>query len=358
MSSSTNYSNCAVSIRSVLLAIRVLLAVALVFALLYRAPFPRIAAAFRTALTSPRMLSAGLLLVGLALLAGAIRWYVLLRAQKLVVSVSDTIRYFFSGQFFNVFLPGGCGGDLIRMYWVVRRSSGSRTRAVGTVILDRVLGLYLYIAAACLFIGLAGVLDLPGVPPPITRVAALSLLGISLAVWIIVLLRPVRFQGAFADSPGTGDARWARLIRALAQSASLYLHRPAALLGALGLSAANFALQASACLCFSHSLNLPASTLQVIAAFAAATLIGAVPVTPGAIGMREGTYVLLLQQAGVSASGALALGLLMYLAGAFWGLPGVLVFVTEPTRSPRELAHRARTVLQEDPLPPGDPGQC
>ena len=347
MSSSTNYNDCTRSIRRNLPLLRVFLALVLFFLLLYRAPLPRIASAFRTALTSPRILSGGFVLVGLALLTGAMRWHLLLRAQQLGISLSDAIRYFFSGQFFNVFLPGGCGGDLIRMYWVARRFPGRRTSAVGTVVLDRVLGLYFYIAAACLFIGTAGIPGLPDAALAATRVAAVLLLGASLAVWTLVLVRPTPLQKAFSDPPGSGDeARGMPLIRALARSASLYLHRPLVILGALALSALNFGLLAVACVCFSHSLNLPISLLRVLAAFAVATLIGALPLTPGAIGLREGTYVLLLQPAGVSASGALALGLLMYFAGALWGLPGALVFATEPTRSPRELAHRARAFLR------------
>ena len=79
--------------------------------------------------------------------------------------------------------------------------------------------------------------------------------------------------------------------------------------------------------------------------FSAATLIGAVPLTPGALGVRETGYVLLLQSAGVSAAGALSLALLMYLAGVLWGLPGAAAFVFYARQSPRALLREARRTL-------------
>lgn len=325
--------------------LRAALAVVLIAFLFSRAPRSEIAASFRYALSSPRLVCAALLLVGLSLLTGALRWHILLRSQGIPLSLADTVRAFFCGQFFNAFFPGGCGGDLVRIYLVIRAAPDRKTRAAGTVLLDRLLGIYFYLAAACILVAGFRVLTLPRVPPLLVTIGSWSLLVVSLLAALAVFFYPARIQQLLqlvqTDSPG----RWLRLVQSAARSASLYLQQPASLLAALALSLLNFSLLALSCVAFSRALNLAASPLQITSAFTAATLIGALPITPGALGVREGSYVLLLQQAGVSSAGGLSLGLLMYAAGVLWGLPGAAAFVQQSAPSPRRLLDEARRTL-------------
>lgn len=68
------------------------------------------------------------------------RWYVLVAAQELSVSPRDVVRLSLIGYFFNTFLPGSIGGDLVKSAFLVREQS-RRTLAVATVVLDRIIGL-------------------------------------------------------------------------------------------------------------------------------------------------------------------------------------------------------------------------
>jgi len=345
MSSSTNCDNSNPNTLRPWPLLRGLLAIALVGFLLSRAPLSEIAASFLSAATSPRRVSAALLLVGLALLAGAARWHLLLSAQGVPLRLRETVRYFFYGQFFNTFFPGGCGGDLVRLFLVVRRSPHRKTAAAGTVVLDRLLGLYFYVAAVCVLLGIYELVPVPGLPRGAVVFTAAVILALSLAAVVLPLARPARLRSWLARAGGKSPRRLVRLLYALADSAALYLDKPGAVLGALFLSLLNFALLAGACLSFAHALRLAADQALIVAVFSAATLIGAVPLTPGALGVRETGYVLLLQSAGVSAAGALSLALLMYLAGVLWGLPGAAAFVFYARQSPRALLREARRTL-------------
>src|SRR5947209_7700516 len=69
-----------------------------------------------------------------------VRWYILVRAQDLPFTPAAALRLGLVGYFFNTFLPGSVGGDLVKATYIARAQS-RRTVAVATVILDRAVGL-------------------------------------------------------------------------------------------------------------------------------------------------------------------------------------------------------------------------
>ena len=91
-----------------------------------------------------------LLLVGLALCLGVVRWRIVLKAQGLDLSLARATRISFVAQFFNSFLLGSTGGDLIKAYYAARETHHRKTEAVTTVFVDRLVGLW----AMLLFAGM------------------------------------------------------------------------------------------------------------------------------------------------------------------------------------------------------------
>jgi uncharacterized membrane protein YbhN (UPF0104 family) len=78
-------------------------------------------------------------LVGLVLTF--LRWHLLVRAQGLSFRVFDAVRLGLVGFFYNTFLPGSVGGDVVKAY-AMAKEQNRRTVAVATVIMDRVIGLW------------------------------------------------------------------------------------------------------------------------------------------------------------------------------------------------------------------------
>src|SRR5262249_13835966 len=76
-----------------------------------------------------------------SLLLTFVRWYVLVRAQGLPFKLSDALRLGMAGFFFNSFLPGAVGGDILKAMFLAREQS-RRAVAVATVVMDRVIGLW------------------------------------------------------------------------------------------------------------------------------------------------------------------------------------------------------------------------
>lgn len=76
----------------------------------------------------------------LSILITFVRWYVLVRAQNLPFSMASAMRLGSIGLYWNTFLPGSIGGDIIKAAFLAREQS-RRTVAVATILFDRVVGL-------------------------------------------------------------------------------------------------------------------------------------------------------------------------------------------------------------------------
>ncbi len=148
----------------------------------------------------------GYLAAGFAVLCGAIaitlvRWYLLVRALDLSISLRDAFRFGLIGIFFNTFLPGSVGGDIIKAA-VLARGQKRRTAAVATVIMDRLLalwGLVWFVALLGSVFWMAGLLVGPAAAVASTIVAAaLVVVGVTAAGWLLIGLLPDRRAERFA----------------------------------------------------------------------------------------------------------------------------------------------------------------
>lgn len=70
------------------------------------------------------------------------RWFVLVRALDLPIAFSEAVRLGFIGNVYNLVIPGAVGGDVIKAAFFIRSMGRkNRTRAISSVVIDRILGL-------------------------------------------------------------------------------------------------------------------------------------------------------------------------------------------------------------------------
>ncbi len=74
-------------------------------------------------------------------MAAAIRWQVLLRVQGIWLSNARVGALFFIGMFYNQFMPGGTGGDIIKSYLLLKETPDKKAGALLAVMFDRIIGL-------------------------------------------------------------------------------------------------------------------------------------------------------------------------------------------------------------------------
>ncbi|MFO0823692.1 MAG: lysylphosphatidylglycerol synthase transmembrane domain-containing protein [Gemmataceae bacterium] len=71
-----------------------------------------------------------------------VRWFVLVRGLDLPFTLGNAFRLGLVGAFYNAFLPGSVGGDLVKAFYIAKDTPGRRASAVATVIADRLVGLF------------------------------------------------------------------------------------------------------------------------------------------------------------------------------------------------------------------------
>ena len=89
----------------------------------------------------PFVLSMGVMLVCIYFMT--LRWrYVLELIEPKRYGVAKLFNFYLIGSFFNMFIPGSLGGDVLRIYYLVKAYAISKTRAVVSVLIERVAGLF------------------------------------------------------------------------------------------------------------------------------------------------------------------------------------------------------------------------
>jgi uncharacterized membrane protein YbhN (UPF0104 family) len=198
---------------------------------------------WQTHLVEGKPIHLGYLLTGggiylAAILLTFVRWYMLVRAVGLPFRLADAMRLGLVGLFFNAFLPGSVGGDIIKAA-VLAREHSRRTVAVATVVMDRAIALWALIWFVAIMGGgfwAAGQLEGPvaerskGVV-----IGAAVIVAVSVAVWLLLGLLPgwraERFAGRLERLPrvGTSAAEFWRAVW-------MYRCRQATVAAVMGLS--------------------------------------------------------------------------------------------------------------------------
>ncbi len=269
-----------------------------------------------------RYLLAAWVLYLFSMVLRAYRWQVLLLIQKLSVPLSKLVSLYFIGTFFNSVLPTAFGGDVVRMYELSKYSS-QRTQSVSTVLVDRLSGFLVLFLMACLALPFSYQFIPPAVSVIVVTITAVALLG----VWMALN------DGAwewFGGLPLAGSL----LQRSTAQEfrASIQAYRTRAVYKALLVSFGFNVLLMAMNYLVALALGIRISLFYFLVFIPIISFLLALPISFSGLGVREGGYVLLLGQAGVPPSLALAMSLCVYAIAVTTGLIGGVLYMLEGFR--------------------------
>lgn len=76
------------------------------------------------------------------------RWHVLLKVQGITISRMRIAALMMIGLFFNIFMPGGTGGDVAKVFYLLKETPGKEPAALLAVLMDRIIGLLAVIVLA------------------------------------------------------------------------------------------------------------------------------------------------------------------------------------------------------------------
>ena len=309
------------------------------------------------AIAHPLGLLGGVAFMLLTCFAAALRWRGLLAAQDVALPAGRVMSIFFIGQFFNTFMLGACGGDMVRIYYILRDTTARRTETATSVLIDRGIGVLVQILFGSLLIAVEWTLFSA---QPALRTAALVLLagGSGALLASAVLLWKNIFDywpwlARFAAARPLG-----RRVRRAYEEFFCYRRRPRALLIAVFYSLLNLLFQIAAAACLGQSLGIQASFGSYLVFLPIISVLTALPLTPGGFGVREGLFMLLFQTVGVNNHQAFLLSVLFYATGLVWNLVGGIVFLGFSAGAGlnlREELARIRHSSEDDDTPPAAP---
>lgn len=281
----------------------------------------------------PGPLLASLFFMGMTIVLGLIRWRQVLQVQGLHLSLARTAEISLVAHFFNSFLLGSTGGDLLKAYYAARETHHKKTEAVVTVVVDRLMGLFAMLFFACVM--MIPNFQLLGSTPALAVFAWLILLMMALCGLVVALSF---WSGLSRTLPKARD--WMRrlpkgdLLERALNASRRFGREPFVLARIFGLSMALNVFCVLQILALARGLNV---TIPVVALFVIVPMIvclSAVPISPSGLGVRENLYVLMLGAGAlqVGATAALSISLLAYAGSLFWSVVGGIVYMTRKQR--------------------------
>ncbi len=251
----------------------------------------------------------------------SIRYWLLLRIQDIHITRYESLRLTFLGMFFNYFMPGSVGGDLVKAYYVAKHTP-RKAAVLVSVFVDRMLGLTELAVLASVMIGVA--LALGENYESLRMSVNVVLVVMALVAGALIFVLSARFRRLFHLQKIYQKMSFAHHIEAAGDAAQLYRARWVDLLKAIGITfgAQAFSIVSIALLGMALEIDTPIVNYFVYVPMI--WILGAIPISPGGAGLIESLYITFFSS--VDASKALVLALLGRFVQMTASLPGLVVY--------------------------------
>ena len=238
---------------------------------------------------NPWYLLLSLFFFNISKLFNAVRLNRFFKAIGIELSALYNLKLYYLGMFYNLFLPGGIGGDGYKIYVLQKNHGMKMINVFHAVLWDRICGIFaLVFLSVILLLPSTFALKLPQLVP----YAWLLLVAIYPLALLLNKLFYTQFIGVF-----TITALESMLVQ-IAQVISAF-----------------FILQA---------ISLQANHIDYLAIFLMSTVATILPITIGGAGAREVTFYYLLNFIQLETNAGVALSLIFFGISALSSLAGVL----------------------------------
>jgi len=218
-----------------------------------------------------------------AVLMTFVRWWYLARALGVPCRFADGIRIGFWGYLFNLAPLGIVGGDLVKAVMLGHEHPQYRTKALASVLVDRVIGLYLLFIVASAAMLLTGFWRID--VPDIWWICKLTFILTAVStVGLAVVMGPDLSEGRVIRAIGR-IPRVGQSIESLILAVRMYSSRPRVLAVSSLISIGVHSL--FACGCYLIACGLPGNHLSLAEHFVVMPLSAATGILPLPLGPFE-----------------------------------------------------------------------
>jgi len=271
-------------------------------------------------------LAAFVALYGIPMALCACRWWRLVIDQGVALSYLGALRLNLIGTFFNNFLLGATGGDVVKAA-LAGAEEGKTARLLSTVLIDRIVGL-----GVVVLIGAVGLMGYRFFAPPIEQ-ARLAAPGVGVSVVLAALLvLYLSYYNRFLRE--SAPVRWiaARLplrkaVREMDDVFVVFRAKPRLISLTMGISVVSQLALIASLYVAGRALGIrEASFLHYVVMVPLIEVAIAAPISFAGWGVGEYAYQILFGLVGVEPEKAVALSILSKLAVVVYGLPGAVLF--------------------------------
>jgi len=265
---------------------------------------------------------AGILAYLVVEIAAALRWDVLLKVQGIRLSLPRLSGLFLIGMFYNQFLPGGTGGDIIKSYLLLKETD-RKGGALLAVVFDRFIGLVALVAITATLVSLR--FDLLSQTYETRRYLWFLLVLLSISIASLLASFLISGFNLFHLLPHKFPGR-EKLIE-IAAAYHLYARHWVATLIAFGASLIAHLATFATFLCAAYALRADVAVTNFFAVMPIERTISALPISFAGVGVREKVLQTMLHQVcGVPEGVAVLIGSLSFLIIFLCCLPGGIVY--------------------------------
>jgi uncharacterized protein (TIRG00374 family) len=136
------------------------------------------------------------------------RWAILLESQEMTLPYREVFKVCMASQFAQIFMPGTVGADAFKAFHVMRRYPKAKARALSTVFVDRVLGLFslLLMAGLGILVSAGRSRELSSLTIWVLSLSSVGLLALLILPWLAKRLTRERY-GALERLPFQRELR-------------------------------------------------------------------------------------------------------------------------------------------------------
>lgn len=241
-----------------------------------------------------------------AQMLSTLRWSKLVSTEHGYV---ELLKIYYTGCFFNNFLPSTIGGDAVKAYYLYRRGGGLHS-SMASVFMDRYIGL-----AALVMIG------------AVSFVSGMNLIKQTFIVWFY----PITIIGFIVASIILFRTKWAMFFkqtRMFYESISQYRGMKDVVADCFAISIAVQVLTVLSVYLISRSIQSGVGMLECGIFIPLINIITLVPVSVSGVGIREGAFVYLFGLTGLKTEESITISLVWFITVAAVNMVGGLFYLT------------------------------
>ncbi len=274
----------------------------------------------------PTLLWLAILVFPTTYLLTGIRWYYLLRPLGIRMSMRRCLVLNMVGMFYSSFMLGTTGGDVVKAYYAAKHAD-SRTRAVMSVMIDRIIGLLaLILLGGSMATAQYLLADSPSDPIAQSSLKVALLCGamlIGTAGALVLFYNPVTRKHLGLDYLLRRLPLQAQVQQAI-EVMAIYRQRKALVLMALiGTLPVHITVVVSAMFA-GMAFNLPLPPTYYFVAVPVIVLVASIPISPQGAGVMEFFAIRLTERHGATIAQAFILTMSIRLVQMMWNLVGGL----------------------------------